>query len=265
MNAPDPNDARALRVWADVLLRAGDLRGELVQLSSLTKPTAAQTRRLEVLRTEHGGALVGPARPYLRSWTFGQGGLVASVVTEARLFVEGFEEIVALHPRLHVTVTALRTPAMIDHFARLPLSRVHYLSLEWTKVTDATLSRLAPALEGVKNLSLAFNEVTAAGLSALAPHAAGLEFLGLGTSIKQRANGDVVGRGWVDCLCATPAFHNLRAVTMYNYHSPPSEADLERLLQLPRIKHIGLGTPYPLDRLDLLKAQEAATIARPAP
>lgn len=250
-----PDDPSAVQVWADALVEEGDVRGEFLQLSTLSQPTPAQTARLETMHKQLGGKLVGPARPFLRSWRFGAFGLVESIVTEAKLFVPGFEAIAQLHPRLSATVTALRTKPLIAEMAKLPLARIHYLLLEWTGLTDDTLRVLAPALEGVKNLSLAFNDLTAEGLAALAPLASSLESLALGTSLKQRDRGDPIVAGWVEVLTSLPGFAGLRSVTMYNYQSRPPDAQLERLRAMPKMKFVGVGSPlYQLSQLEQAKA-----------
>ena len=151
-------------------------------------------------------------------------------------------------------MTAVRTKPLIERLAKLPLKRLHYLGLEWTGMTDATLAKLAPALAGIRNLSLAFNDVTAAGLAALAPYVDGIEFLGLGTSLKQRENGLEIGRGWIDCLCSRPEFRNLRAVTMYNYAGRPAKADLDRLKALPQMKTVAVSEAFGIKLLDAAKS-----------
>ncbi len=250
-----PNDPSAVQVWADALVEEGDVRGEFLQLSTLSHPTPEQEARLATMRKKLGGQLVGPARPFLRTWRFGTFGLVDSITTEAKLFVPGFELIAQLHPRLHASVTALRTKPLIAAVSQLALARIHWLQLEWTGMSDETLAVLAPALQGVVNLSLAFNDVTQEGLLALAPFAASLESLSLGTSLAQREAGDRIGAGWVDVLTSHAGFANLRCVTIYNYHSRPSDAQLARLRAMPQMKYVGVGSPFTqLSRLEQAKA-----------
>lgn len=251
----NPDDLDALRVWADALVEQGDVRGEFLQLATLEHSSQEQQARQAALQKKLGGQLVGPARPFLRSWQFGAFGLVQSIVTEAKLFVPGFELVAQLHPRLTASVTALRKKPLIEQFAALPLERIHYLIIDWTGLTDDGLRAIAPALEGVKNLSLAFNDVTRAGLDALAVHATSLESLALGTSLNQREQGDTIGIGWIDSLTSHPGFSNLRSVTLYNYHSRPPEEQLGRLRAMPKMKYVGVGSPlYQLDRLQAAKA-----------
>lgn len=250
----NPDDLDALRVWADALVEQGDVRGEFLQLATLEHATAEQVERKAALQKKLGGQLVGPARPFLRSWQFGSFGLVQSIVTEAKLFVPGFELIAQLHPRLTASVTALRKKPLIEQFAALPLKRIHYLIIDWTGLTDDGLLAIAPALEGVKNLSLAFNDLTRAGLDALAAHATSLESLALGTSLNQREHGDTIGVGWIDSLTSNAGFSNLRSVTLYNYHSRPTEAQLARLRAMPKMKYVGVGSPlYHLEELEAAK------------
>lgn len=250
----NPDDLDALRVWADALVEQGDVRGEFFQLATLEHPTEEQQAQKAALQKRLGGQLVGPARPFLRSWQFGALGLVQSIVTEAKLFVPAFELIAQLHPRLTASVTALRKKPLVEQLAALPLKRIHYLLIEWTGLTDDTLRTIAPALEGVKNLSLAFNDLTRGGLDALAVHATSLESLALGTSLKQREHGATIGVGWVDSLTSNAGFSNLRSVTLYNYHSRPADEQLDRLRSMPKMKHVGVGSPlYQLEKLEAAK------------
>jgi uncharacterized protein (TIGR02996 family) len=240
---PNPEKLDALRVWADFLNEQGDPRGEFIQLSVLEAPTPEQRARCLSLKKRLGGKLVGPARPFLRTWVFGGQGLVTSVVCEAPLFIEGFDHICHLNPRLTAAVTAVRKQDTLEKMGTLALHRIQSLILEWNALTDAGLIQIGPALEGVKNLSLAFNQITGAGLRAIAPYVADLEYLALGTSLKQREDGAAIGNGWVDALCDMPAFHNLRAVHLFNYTANPTPERAKRLLKLPRMKSVTFGEP----------------------
>jgi uncharacterized protein (TIGR02996 family) len=247
-----PEDATSLLVWADALLEAGDIRGEYISLK-LAPPTPETMKKISALEKKRG-LLVGPARPFLRSWTFDGHGLVDTITTETKLFLQGFEHISQLHPRLRAQVTALRKKSDMQRLAQCALSKIHYLLLEWTGLEDASLAILAPSFSGIKNLSLAFNQITALGLNALASHASSLEYLALGTSLAQQANGGAIGDAWVHALCENSAFHGLRAVTIHNYQRPPAPHLLEQLKRLPNMNYVGLGSPvYSLAELEKLK------------
>src|SRR4051812_11988356 len=131
----NPDDLNALRVWADSLSEQGDPRGEFIQLSVLESPEAKQVARRVALKNKLGGKLVGPARPFLRTWQFGPEGLVTSVVTEAPKLIEGFEEIASLHPRLMASITAVRTAATLAQLSKLALHRICFLLIEWNSLT----------------------------------------------------------------------------------------------------------------------------------
>lgn len=250
----NPDDVGALRVWADSLSEQGDPRGEFIQLSVLDGPSAAQQARHASLARSQKGKLVGPARPFLRTWSLGEQGLVTSVTCEASKFIEGFDEIVGLHPRLTAHVTAVRKEDTFARFARLELHRLAFVTLEWSALTDAGLIAIAPALKGLKNLSLAYNLVSGAGLRAIAPFVKELEYLALGTALKQRDDGAAIGNGWADALCDTGAYKNLRAVHMFNYTADPSPDRVTRLWSLPRMKSVTFGHGhYYLSEVEALK------------
>jgi hypothetical protein len=226
----DPDDLKPLRVWADLLAEHGDVRAEYVQLSLLENRTEAQDERRFALKKKEAGRLVGPARPFLRQWTFGSTGLVESAICEAEQLVAHFDEIAALHPRLELSVTSLRkkTMATIAQLAGLPLARLGYLRLEANALSDKAVVALAPGLKGLVNLSLDGNDVTGAGLSGMAPHFEALEFLALGTSMAQRDQRADVVAGWVDALTAPRAFPKLRALHFRGGYSGVSLTDEQR-------------------------------------
>lgn len=241
----------ALRVWADALGEAGDPRGEFLQLSALEAPTPAQEARRATMLRQLGGKLVGPARPFLRTWQFGPDGLVSWAETESGKFVEGFDLIARLNPRLRLAVTALRKKPVRAQVARLPLRRIHYLRLEWSALDDAAVAVLAPGFAGVKHLSLAFNDLTAEGVNAIAPYAQALEYLALGTSTRQMVDGGAIGDGWARVLVEAPGFAGLRHVSLFNYQRPPTTALLDALRVKPGLRGVHLGEPvYDLASLE---------------
>jgi hypothetical protein len=176
-----PEDATSLLVWADALLEAGDIRGEYISLK-LAPPTPETMKKISALEKKRG-LLVGPARPFLRSWTFDGHGLVDTITTETKLFLQGFEHISQLHPRLRAQVTVLRKKSDIQCLAQCALSKIHYLLLEWTGLEDASLAILAPSFSGIKNLSLAFNQITAPHLLEQLKRLPNMNYVGLGSPV----------------------------------------------------------------------------------
>ncbi|MGC4113239.1 MAG: aminotransferase class I/II-fold pyridoxal phosphate-dependent enzyme [Myxococcales bacterium] len=236
----NPDDLDALRVFADLLLEKGDPRGEYLQLSLLESPTDEQIEKSGALRKKLGGKLVGPAREFLRNYQFGQDGLPSWVTCEAPRFIEGFEQIRWIHPRLTVEITSLRkkTLATIAELVALPLREIGYLRVEANGLSDKAAVALAPGLAGVKNLSLEGNDLTGEGLRGMAPHLTDLEFLGLGTSMAQFSERPQVVAGWVEALCQPGAFPNLRALHLRGGYSGVrlEDAQRKRLEALPKMK-----------------------------
>ncbi len=233
----DPTDLNALRVWADALTEAEDPRGEFIALSVLAERTDEQTARLGALFKKLGGKLVGPARPFLRTYTFGANGLVDGITTEAPNLIAGFELIAELNPRLSVTVTSLKKKQFHAAFAKLPLHRFAFVNLSWNGLTDDWFVAIAPALQGVKRLNLNFNNVTGAGLRRAAPYLESLEALALERSIQDDPlPGPQTVNGWVDALCDLPAFSRIHTLSLGEV--APDEAHARRLQKLPGLRSV---------------------------
>jgi hypothetical protein len=157
----DPDDTALLRVWADSLLERGELRGEYIQLCSIENPSEQQRKRRATLETKSNGKLVGPARPFLREWSFGPNGLVDRARCEADKLAAGLDHIASLNPRLSLNVTSLRKPP-IAALAKLSLERIYHVSFAYgvigsqggSNIADPGLIALAPALRRVRHLSL---------------------------------------------------------------------------------------------------------------
>lgn len=231
----NPDDLTALKVWADALIERGDVRGEFIHLSLVEDPTDEQFERSRSMVKKLGGKLVGPARSFVRTWDFDQRGLVRSVTAEAPRVVEGFDVIAALHPRLKLSVTSLRTKTMavIAELRKHPLGQIHTLDLGANGLSDNACAALAPGLEGLKRLNLSYNDVTRQGLEAMAPHLKRLERLALNCSMAQLNShqGESVLAGWVDALTSPGLFPSLKVLALPGgYRMPqPTPADLERL------------------------------------
>jgi hypothetical protein len=155
-------DDEVLRVLADLWAQQGDPRGELVQLSLIATPNAEQTDRRAAIIKKLGGALVGPARPYLREWEFGARGIVEIARCESGKLVEGIAELSRVNPRLSLCVTSLKTRAQAAAFATISLAPFYYAgftsgligSMGGTNFTDSVLVAIAPAFRGLKRFGL---------------------------------------------------------------------------------------------------------------
>lgn len=231
----NPDDLTALKVWADALIERGDERGEFIRLCMLEDPSEEQYERSRTMLKKLGGKLVGPARPFVRTFDFDQHGLVRSVTAEAPRVVEGFDLIAALHPRLRLSVTSLRTKTMavIAELRKHPLGLIHTLDLSANGLSDGACAALAPGLEGLKRLDLSHNDVTGQGLGAMAPHLKRLERLALNCSMAQlnAQQGASVLAGWVEALTSPGSFPSLQVLALPGgYRMPqPTPADRKRL------------------------------------
>jgi hypothetical protein len=158
----DPSDTAALRVLADAWAEAGDPRGEWVQLSLVASPTAEQLARKKTLLGKYGGALVGPARPFLREWDFGQHGLVARARCEADMLAAGIAAVEQLNPELWLTVTSLKKRATIEAVSKVSFAKLYFVAFTMgiigsnggSNLTDKALVGIAPAFRGVRRIAL---------------------------------------------------------------------------------------------------------------
>lgn len=221
----NPDDRHALRVWADALAERGDLRGEYLQLCLADPQTDEQYAAARALEKKHASQLVGPARPFLRTYSFGNDGLVQYATTEAPRVVEGFELIAALNPRLRLGITSLRTKTMpiIAELVKHPLRKIHHLDFSANGLSDKACISLAPGLVGVRSLDLSTNDLTGEGLAAMAPSLAELEALGVGPSMAQvnaRTAGAAVG-GLIDVLSQRGRFPKLKALVYRGGYGMP--------------------------------------------
>jgi uncharacterized protein (TIGR02996 family) len=155
-----PEDPARLQVYADWLLEHGDAtRGEFMQLSLLASPTPAQAKRRETLRKKHRGAWLGTARRFIHTWRESEScpGFLESVTCSPKNLAAGFSAIVALGPRLLVSLLPAKTAADRALLASLPLGDLYGLSLAETDlgwVSDRLLEALAPKLDGLRHLEL---------------------------------------------------------------------------------------------------------------
>lgn len=235
----NPDDLNALRVWADALVEAGDVRGEFIQLSTLEHRSDEQTKRLQTVFNKLGGKLVGPARPFVRLYGFGANGLVSGITTEAPNLIKGFDLIAQLNPRLQVTITSLKKKQFHAEFAKLPLRQLSFVDLSWNGIDDRTFVTIAPALADVTRLSLKYNHITGEGLRAAAPQLAALEHLELARGIPSRIEEGEALRSWVDALCSVSAFRHLRTLKLF-VNDPEAQVEHTQRLHdaLPKLKEL---------------------------
>jgi len=187
----NPDDKDVLRVWADALAEQGDPRGELVHLSLIAQPTDEQREARVALLKKAGGKLVGPAREFLREWSFGSDGLVEAARAEADKVAAGIEAIGRVHPHLVLTITSLKKKPVIEAFSKISLERIYFV--DFTSITGShggtplstrTLAAIAPALARVRHLALscrgyADDCFTPEGLLALGEACRALEVLAI--------------------------------------------------------------------------------------
>lgn len=160
-----PEDRSRLQVLADAFLEQGQVpRGTYMQLSLLPKRTPAQEKLRAQLLKKHRGEWLGEARPLVKKWVDSETepGFVAHATVSPERFLEGFELVCKLGPRLVVEWTKVSTRAQLKALAALPLGRRLYgLDLHNpeaygndTWVDDIGLEILSPALAGLRSLSL---------------------------------------------------------------------------------------------------------------
>ena len=199
-----PDDKALLRVYADALEQAGDPRGKFIQLSMLEARTPAQEAARAALQKTTKGALIGPAKDFVREVYFGPDGLVSNVRTEADKVIAGIAELGRLNPRLILTITSMKTEKLAKEFGKISLADIYFVDFGWLtsshggcRITDKLLAAMTPAFTGVRHLqlsiSMADNSVTPAGLRAFAPHAKQLRF--------------IAGDHYIGGTCAPPAVY----------------------------------------------------------
>jgi len=228
----NPKDDAALRVWADALIERGDPRGEYIQLCLVANPTAEQTAKRATLVKKAGGKLVGPAREYLREWSFGPNGLVDRARCEDGMLASGIDVIGALNPRLCLTVTSLKKKPIVAALGAVSLERIHYIdfcqnvmgSHGGTNISDKNLATLAPALAKVRHLALSCRGYadecfTANGLRTLGDKLQAIELLSI--SYHRSGEGPYEDRDrprlplfseYADVITTSAGFHTLKVL-----------------------------------------------------
>jgi uncharacterized protein (TIGR02996 family) len=220
----DPGDKEALRVYADWLAEQGaDTQAEYLQLRLLDAPTDEQLTKAQRLREKHRGQWLGGARQYVRSWTDASEppGFVERVWCEAQKLIPGFEHVLALGPRLTVSVTSMRTRRRDTEqkLAALPLGKLWKLDLRANDLDDTGLSTLAPAMAGLRHLNLDQNVFTAKGVQALGAHVSTLESLSMQPKLSSPQD---VPDSYCQAVATTPGFEELKVLEVKGMWSVPS-------------------------------------------
>ena len=199
-----------------------------------------RAEKATALEEKLGGQLVGPARPHLNYWSFGERGLVNYAACDGHKLVAGWKEIRRLNPRLTVDITTLRkqTMATIAELVKLPLAEIYLVRIE-SGLTDRALAALAPGLHGVKHLSLAYNEITPGGLAKVAPHLQSLEFLCVAPPVSDR-NSDATCNALAEAIAAAPELRGLKAVYFFRQGKPDAK-HIALLRKLPNMKSVEVG------------------------
>ena len=176
---PEAREPRA--IYADYLSERGDPRGEYIAIRLAANPDDKQRLRASSLEAAHGGKWLGEARPFVRTWGFDFAGIVSQVRCEADKLLAGFAQIVALGPRLTVTVTSMRTKKRqtVKQMCALDLGRIHELRLGSNGLDDFDVGSLAIAMR-CKRLALDNNRYGPNGLRMLDKHCAHLDYIHLG-------------------------------------------------------------------------------------
>jgi uncharacterized protein (TIGR02996 family) len=231
----NPDDLEAHRVHADWLLAHGDATlGEYIQLGLVSDRSSDQERRANMLLKKYRASWLGPARPFVRSWAHDRRGLLATATCEAQVLKDGLAHLLALGPRLRLTVTAMRKRARttLAELAALPLGHVYGLSLS-SGVDDGGISRIAPALAGITHLDLGNNSFGGVGLRAVGRYVAGIRTLSVIS--------DKYTPVWIDAIVETPGFATLECVEVRGHDlrsQVPDDAQLARLWSMPAMKRV---------------------------
>jgi len=236
----NPDDLEAHRVHADWLLAHGDATlGEYIQLGLAPEQNPQQERRANMLLKKYRASWLGPARPFVRSWSHDRRGLLVTATCEAQVMMNGFAHLLALGPRLRLTVTTMRKRprATVAQLAALPLGRLYGLSLS-SGVDDRAISQLAPALAGITHLDLGNNSFSGPGLRAVGRYVAGIRTLSI--------IADKYKPIWVDAIVEAPGFATLECVEVRGYDlrtQLPDDAQLARLWSMPAMKRVNPMRP----------------------
>jgi uncharacterized protein (TIGR02996 family) len=241
----DPSDLDAYRVYADWLIEQGNSLGEFIQLA-LAAATDEQRKRAATLLKRDRASWLGPARPFVRSWTNDTHGFAATATCEAQKLLAGFSHLLEIGPRLRLSVTSMakRRRATVAELSKLELGRFYALSLA-SSMVDRDVEALAPALAGIRRLDLGYNSFTGAALRKVGEHVAGIRTLSI---ISHNYADD-----WVDAIVETPGFATLEHVEIHGHNTKgPDSNRLARLQAMPAMKRVNAprawGSPtIPMD------------------
>ena len=167
---PDADEPRDR--LAELLMRAGDPRGELISVQmklARQQGNGPQLRRREREMIEKYGRQWSGGIADLVDKFYFRRGFVEHIKVEASVFLQIAETLYALAPIRHLTLTGAHAVAN-DLFASPHLSRIVSIALEHCGLTDddVTLMAASPHLSRVRWLVLGWNEIGRPGLDAIA-------------------------------------------------------------------------------------------------
>ena len=166
---PDADEPRDR--LAELLMRAGDPRGELISVQmklARQQGNGPQLRRREREMIEKYGRQWSGGIADLVDKFYFRRGFVEHIKVEASVFLQIAETLYGLAPIRHLTLTGAHAVAN-DLFASPHLSRIVSIALEHCGLTDDDAVRMAasPHLSRVRWLVLGWNEIGRPGLDAI--------------------------------------------------------------------------------------------------
>ena len=223
LKKPDP---QTLAVYADALQQEGDPRGTYLQLKAVAKPTEEQQAAIVRMEETNRGAIVGPAKAFVRETEFGPNGLVDRARTELPNLLKGLAPISELSPRLILTLTSVKTlkdAVALGKVAPAELAKIWFVdfgmltgSLGGIQLNDKQLAAIAPAFAEVEHLQLSCRGApgkafSPEGLRAFGTHCRKLRYLSFDF---YRVEGQPPVTAYAQVIGETPGFATLRALDM---------------------------------------------------
>jgi uncharacterized protein (TIGR02996 family) len=243
-------------VFADWLVERGDPRGEFILVqcalgrplqgakgtarhSSLftSDPPELKAREGKLLK-RWAKAWLAPIRPFIRTWRW-DSGFVVAVVADTTKFLEGRAALFGSTPLVDVELTAMK-PGQLKQLSTLPeVARLRRLNVGFQKLDAVALEAFSsPGWAGLRSLRLAGNRFGVAGATVLAkaPLPA-LEALEL--------NDAYLDDECVEALVAAPFFPRLKSLELgwnQGITGRGCELVLRRATSLERLRIRGTGT-----------------------
>lgn len=220
-----PQDRKALSVWADHLIEQGDPRGEFIALSirvqtaSAAERPALEKERKKMIRSR-GAQFLGAARPLVNLFSFDDWGLLESVEVQAPKVSAALPSLLALTPRMRLSISQLSPLSRLTGLDRVDLSEVWVVNFEGNPgLTEAALERLSPALVSARGLW--FGDPITQNRRPLLPDQALSAFLGKTRRLEELS----VERAAV--VLEAPRLPKLRTLSINEYVPPPQKKALE--------------------------------------